>query len=83
MRSGSMYIIEDLHWQDEKEERDDAPKTRDILRRFQVDGSIVSPFFTAEEQTYIQDNVKKECLYDSASRADEDPTDALGLIVKK
>jgi hypothetical protein len=33
-----------------------------ILRRFQVDGSIVSPFFTAEEQTYIQDNVKKVSL---------------------
>jgi hypothetical protein len=82
IQSGGMYIIEDLHWQDEKEERSDAPKTRDILRRFQLDGSIRSPFFAPEEQTYLQENVKKVYLFDSAHEV-EDPTDALGVIVKK
>jgi hypothetical protein len=82
IQPGGMYIIEDLHWQDERKEINDAPKTRDILRRFQLDGSMGSPFFTLDEQTYIPENVKKVYLFDSAHEVD-DPTDALGVIVKK
>ena len=83
IRSGGMYIIEDLHWQDETTERSDAPKTRDLLRLFQVDGSIRSPFFMHEEQEYIQGSVKKVLLFDSISTELEDATDALAVIVKK
>jgi hypothetical protein len=78
-----MYVIEDLHWQDETQERSDAPKTRDVLRRCQVDGFIKSPFFTPEEQTYVQEKVRKVLLFDSFSPEAEDTADALGVIVKK
>jgi hypothetical protein len=83
IRPGGMYIIEDLHWQDETIEPSDGLKTKDILRRCQIDGSISSSFFMPEEQEYIQKNVKKVMLYDSFSTEVEDPTDALGVIVKK
>jgi hypothetical protein len=83
IRPGGMYIIEDLHWQDEKGERADAPKTRDILRGFQIDGSIKSPYFTVEESVYIQQNLKKVYLFDSSSSVLEDTIDALGIMVKK
>jgi hypothetical protein len=83
IRPGGMYIIEDLHWQDEREERNDSPKTRDILRRFQIDGVIRSPYFTRKEAAYIQENLKKVHLFDSSSLEVEDPTDALGIMVKK
>jgi hypothetical protein len=83
IRPGGMYIIEDLHWQDKREERNDSPKTRDILRRFQANGVIRSPYFTGEETAYIQENLKKVHLFDSSSLEVEDPTDALGVMVKK
>ena len=83
IRPGGLYIIEDLHWQDETIEPSDGLKTRDILRRCQIDGLIRSPFFMPGEQDYIQKNVNKVMLFDSFSTEVEDPTDALGVIVKK
>jgi hypothetical protein len=83
IRPGGLYIIEDLHWQDEDEERSDAPKTRDILRRFQIDGSIRSPYFTREERGYIEENLEKVYLFDSSSWEVDDTSDALGVMVKK
>jgi hypothetical protein len=82
IRSGGIYVIEDLNWQDESKENSNAPKTRDVLRRFQLDGLIVSPFFLPEEQAYVQKNVRKVYLFDSAQPI-QDPTDALGVIIKK
>ena len=83
VQKGGIYVIEDLHWQDEKLECCGSPKTRDILRRFQVDGVIKSPFFSPEEQRYVQENLKKVYLFDSCTTAVDDPTDALAVLVKK
>jgi hypothetical protein len=83
VRPGGMYIIEDLHWQDEMEERNDSPKTRDLLRRLQIDGSIKSPHITFEEGEYIQENIDRVYLFDSSSWEVEDSTDALGIMLKK
>jgi hypothetical protein len=83
VRSEGMYVIEDMHWQDPHVERPEAPKTRDILRRFQATGIFESPFMTKEQQTYVQNNVKEIWLFDSQTGDVSDPTDALALLVKK
>jgi hypothetical protein len=83
LRTGGMYVIEDLHWQDESLERSEFPKTRDILRRFQVDGSLESPVFRAEEQRYVQEHVNRVYLFDSFTNDVHDSTDALAVLVKK
>ena len=83
LQRGGIYVIEDLHWQDEKLESCGSPKTRDILRCFQVNGAIKSPFFIHEEQRYLQENLKKVYLFDSFTNTVDDPTDALAVLVKQ
>jgi hypothetical protein len=81
--SGGMYIIEDLHWQDPTLERPDAPKTRDIFRRFLSQGNIVSPYISPSQQDYLQKNIRSMFLFDSMTTSVEDPTDALAVLIKK
>jgi hypothetical protein len=83
LRSGGFYVIEDLHWQDEVMERKGVPKTRDILRRLQINGALESPFISCERQIYLQDNVASVLLFDSLTKKVADPSDALGILVKK
>jgi hypothetical protein len=83
VRSGGIYVIEDLHWQEQKMERHNAPKTRDVLRRLQMDGVFESPFLTQGQQKYIQDHVAKLWLFDSLTPRVEDPSGALGILIKK
>ena len=83
IRSKEIYVIEDLHWQDPRVERAGAQKTRDILRKFQVDGVFASQFLSREQQAYIQNNVERVWLFDSLSSDVEDATDALAVLIKK
>jgi hypothetical protein len=83
VRSGGLYIIEDLHWQDEQMEKIGAPKTRDILRRLQADGRFESPFLSKEEQTYLEQNLDKLWLFDSLTTDIDDASDALAILRKK
>jgi hypothetical protein len=83
IRSGGIYIIEDLHWQDPTLERENVPKTRDILRRLQIDGVLESPFMSREQQSYVQENLSSLRLFDSQTPAVDDPSDALAVLVKK
>ena len=83
VRSRGIYVIEDLHWQDEELERKEAPKTRDILRRLQIEGTFESPFLSKEEQKYVQTNVDTLWLFDSLATNIEDTSDALAVLLKK
>lgn len=82
VRPGGLYIIEDLIWQDEQLERENAPKTRDLLRLFQVTGVFESPYLTGPERCCIQENVERVWLFDSLTRAIPDRSDALALLQK-
>jgi hypothetical protein len=83
IRSGGFYMIEDLHWQQEDLEREDAPKTRDLLRRLQVLGVISSPYMSLAQSTYLEQNIDEVFLFDSITKESRDPSDALAILVKK
>jgi hypothetical protein len=83
LRSQGIYVVEDMHWQDPHVEKAGAPKTRDILRRFQVAGELESPFMTREQAIYIQENVHEIWLFDSLTADVVDATDALAVLVKR
>jgi hypothetical protein len=86
VRSGGIYVIEDLHWQDSRLEKESAPKTRDLLRRLQVRGIFESPFISSDERKYLEENIGGVQLFDSLT-ADfangNDTSDALAVIRKK
>jgi hypothetical protein len=52
---GGMYVIEDLHWQPFPE----TPTTTEVLREFIDHGQMRSPFLTAEEQRYLDENIER------------------------
>jgi hypothetical protein len=83
VRSGGLYIIEDLCWQDEGFERAAVPKTRNLLRRLQVDGVFESPLVSEEQRKAIEENLREIRLFDSLSTDFRDPTDALAVLIKK
>lgn len=83
IRSGGMYIIEDLHWQDPALERKETPKTRDVMRRLQSDGLMISPVLTRTQQQYIQNNIAQVFLFDSLTETVSDASDALAVLIKK
>lgn len=83
MASGGMYIIEDLHWQDERIEKENAPKTRQLLRKLQVQGTFESPYLTDDERKYIQNNVAAVWLFDSLTNEVDDASDALAILIKR
>jgi hypothetical protein len=80
---GGMYIIEDLHWQDHRFEKKDAPKTRQLLRQLQLQRRFESPFLSEDEQQYIEKNTSTVLLFDSLSDDVVDASDALAIIVKR
>jgi hypothetical protein len=83
VRAGGMYIIEDIHWQDDQIEKKDAPKTRDILRRFQIDRIVESPFLSVDQRKYLEEHVDRVWLFDSLTQEVDDSTDALAILCKK
>ncbi len=82
VRDGGFYIIEDLHWQNDLLEVHNAPKTRDLLRRLQIDNSFKSPFLSKDEQTYIESCTSGIWLFDSLSPEGEDTSDAIAFLKK-
>jgi hypothetical protein len=82
LSSGGLYVIEDLHWQDDLIEKPNARKTRDVLRLAQVSQSFESPYMTGSEQEYIRQNLDKIWLFDSLAN-DVDPSDALAILKKR
>ena len=83
VRSGGLYFIEDLHWQDPSLEKKEAPKTRELMRKLQVQGTFESPYLSEEERSYICQYAASVSLFDSLSRDTEDTTDAIAVLVKK
>jgi hypothetical protein len=83
VRDGGFYIIEDLHWQNDLLEVHNAPKTRDLLRRLQIDNSFKSPFLSKDEQTYIESCTSGIWLFDSLSPEGEDTSDAIAFLKKR
>src|SRR5262249_26075381 len=83
VRSGGLYIIEDLHWQDAQLEKPGACKTRDVLRRFKIDGTFKSPYLSDDEQQYVENNIASIWLLDSRSDYHVDTADALAILRKK
>ena len=83
VRSGGLYIIEDLHWQDPALEDKGVPKTRDVLRKLQAVGILQSPVFTEQQGRYITDNLAAIRLYDSLTTGVDDGTDALAVLMKR
>jgi hypothetical protein len=83
LRSGGIYIIEDLLWQDRYLERQNIPKTRDVLRRLQIDGILETPLLSEEERRCVQESVAKVRLFDNFTPVGEDETDALGILFKR
>jgi hypothetical protein len=83
MRRGGLYVIEDLHWQHDSLEKEGVPKTRDLLRHLQTQGTFASPCLTSEEQNYIRQHTGQVWLFDSLTHEVDDNSDAIALLVKK
>jgi hypothetical protein len=83
LRSGGIYAIEDLCWQDDQLEQEGVPKTRDVLRRFLVNQILESPVIPVKQRKSIQDDVYSIRLYDSLTAGVDDPSDALALLIRK
>jgi len=85
LRPGGLYFVEDLNWQPPQIEDQQAPKTRELLRRCQILGEVHSPFIEPAERAYLQWHIEAIALFDSASpfRSPLDNVDALAVICKK
>ena len=83
VKPGGMYVIEDLGWQPPPIERDGAPKTRDLLRDLQVNGTFKSPFVSPDQRLGIEQTIDGVQLFDSMSTLVRDPTDSLAVLRKK
>jgi len=83
LSSGGFYAIEDMHWPYAKQEPLGASKTREVLRRFSVTGIMESPYISANQRRYLENNTESLTLYDSLTASTGDVTDALAIIVKK
>ena len=80
---GGVYVIEDLHWQEPKLERPDAPKTREMARRWQCGLTLPSPYLPERDQRRILDQTARLELFDSHSQRFDNPADALLLLHKQ
>jgi hypothetical protein len=83
VKPGGLYIIEDLGWQPPQLERDNAPKTRDVLRSLQVNGTFKSPFVQSDQRLAIEQTIESVQLFDSLSTLVRDPTDSLAVLRKR
>ena len=83
VRPGGLYFIEDLHWQHPLLEKKEAPKTRELLRRLQIQGTFESPYLSEEDRSYICQQTASVSLFDSFSGDIEDTTDAIAVLSKR
>lgn len=84
VKSGGIFFIEDLRHQPEGFERNDVPKTRDLLRTLAATGNWNSPVCTPEEKNVLETQVKEIHFFESLKGSDPIlGADALVAIVKK
>jgi hypothetical protein len=83
LRTGGIYVIEDLGWQPESLERNGIPKTRDILRRLQTNGVLETCAIPLEQRKALEESLQKIWLFDSLTAEFDDPTDALAVLIRK
>jgi hypothetical protein len=87
LRSGGLYIIEDLHTSIEVNYPDKVAiwkwgssghiTTLQMLNRFNITGEIISDYLTDEEKLYLQENIKSIEIFHVA------PTSITSIIIKK
>ena len=58
LKSGGVYVIEDLHTCEIPHYVKDNLKTTVMLRNFQIDGKIRSSHINKEESIYLEENIK-------------------------
>jgi len=84
VRSGGIYFIEDLNTQPAKFERDDVPKTLELLKKLKTTGVWSSPLSTPEEKKALESEVKEIHFFESLKGPNLIvDADALAAIVKK
>ena len=81
--SGGLYIIEDCHWQDNKLEKNNVMKTRDMFNLFRRDGKIISQFIDESASNLLSYQICSVALHDSIEIGIEDTEDALCVVRKK
>ena len=85
LRTGGLYVIEDLFFHDPAMELAGAPNTRDLLRRLQAVGKFRSPFLSELQQSFIEENHETVQLFDSRGKTSnvKDWTDSLAVVTKR
>ena len=84
LRSGGLYVIEDLTYQPPELERAGAVKTLDLLRAVETGGKFGSPFLDAAERALLDAEVARIELYDSLDRRTRfSRRDALAVLRKR
>ena len=84
LTSGGIYCIEDLRSQPAEFERDDVPKTLEVLQRFAASGVWSSPLSTLEEKRTLEQQIKEIHFFESVGSANpREGANALAVIVKK
>lgn len=90
LKSGGLYVIEDLHWivEDIESEPGYSPDkytlTKELFKTFIRTGTIRSSLMSPEESKYLEENIKGCTFYSSLSpwRLDLDHRHAMLVIVK-
>lgn len=80
VETGGFYIIEDLHWQPEKET---CVKTRTLFEHWLAENYISTEYITAEDVATIVKSIHSIEFYDTRSKLWADPTHAFVSIRKK
>ncbi len=84
VRPGGMYIVEDLHWQPAGLEPAGAIKTREVLRRAAVTGTVASSYMLPGERQEIERSLEGIALFESGMPDRPlESADALAVIRKK
>lgn len=84
VKSGGVFFIEDLRSQPKGFEREDVPKTLELLRKFKETGVWLSPLSTPEEKKVLEEQVREIHFFESLKSSDPIfGADALVAIVKK
>ena len=84
LRSGGIYVIEDLFFQPPEREMAGATRTVDMLRKAEVSGRFEAEHLPEGSADYLHRNVARVALFDSLSN--DGPIagrDALGVLWKK
>ena len=81
VKPGGLYIIEDLHYQPDKDEQE--LKTREALKTLKQGGKWTSAHATPEQITFIENNVEDILFFDSMKLPRTTSRDAIAVIRKR